>query len=148
MKTCAALSFLLFGLVSATGCGESSEPSEPAKAPRGESLFAERELDIGLTLSCQNCHTSKLAQGGLGFTDLKPDEIRAAFVDVPSKTSPLRKLVEPGDPEASFLIRKLRGDFQGLECPSGCGIKMPIGNYPYAEGDRLDLEQWILDGAD
>jgi hypothetical protein len=128
------------------GCG-STESSETIAVPRGDSQFAQLEIDIGLTMSCASCHASNLAQGGFGFTDLSPDEMRKAMIDVPSQTAPSMPLVTPGDPDQSFLIRKLRGDFTGIECPGGCGVKMPIGNYPYAEGDRLDLEQWIQNGA-
>jgi len=147
MTTC-KLFYLGVGFLAlvTTGCG-SDESAEKAAVPRGDSQFAQLELDVGLSLTCGSCHASNVAQGGFGFTDLAPDEMRKALVNVLGRTAPDMPLVTPGDPEQSLLIRKLRGDFTGVECPGGCGVKMPIGNYPYAEGDRLDLEQWIKDGA-
>lgn len=134
-------------LAAAAGCSNAGALEDTGE-PRGASRFAELELDIGLAMSCGDCHASNMAQGGLGFADLPPDEMRDALVGVPSKALPSMPLVSPGDLEDSFLVRKLRGDLDGLECAGGCGNRMPIGNYPYAEGDRLDLEQWIAEGAE
>ncbi len=159
MNTLSLAAVLLAGgaFMACGGAGSTEETSSSSSSSysyssssgtsRGESDFARLEIDIGLEKSCGTCHSKSSNQGGLSFADLGPDAMRAALVGQPSNEAPSMDLVTPGDPDHSFLVRKLRGDLTGPGCTPSCGSKMPLGNYPYAEGDRLDFEQWVTDGA-
>jgi hypothetical protein len=131
------------------GAPPGGAPGAAGAADVAPSEFARRGLDVVLTIGCGECHAGDANSGGLAFSGRSAPEMRAALVGGASSRAPGLRLVVPGDPDASFLVRKLRGDFAGLACAGGdCGARMPIGNYPFAEGDRLDVEEWIAAGAD
>lgn len=82
------------------------------------------------------CHSSSAWQ-----LDLR--QPYAATVDVASVQAPLFDLVDPGDPDRSYLVAKLRGEQTTL---GGMGNTMPsAGNL--AEAERALIEQWVRDGA-
>jgi hypothetical protein len=54
--------------------------------------------------------------------------------------------VAPYDPDASYLIHKLRGTHLG-GCVNGAGDQMPQFAPPLQESDIATIEQWILQGA-
>jgi hypothetical protein len=68
----------------------------------------------------------------------------AANVDVPSLTVPGLDLVEPGDPERSYLVHKLRGTQGDV---GGGGARMPVADSPLDAADQELLENWIANGA-
>lgn len=87
---------------------------------------------------CTSCHAA--GAGALGDLDLETDAY-AALVGVASTTDPSMKLVEPGDPEASFFFLKITG-----EMGTGRGTAMP----PFGTIDADVVEAvraWIADGA-
>jgi len=95
--------------------------------------------------TCAGCHGGA---GGLGgFEDCA--SAHAALVNVPSTRLPGMDRVEPGDPAASFFMRKLDGT-QGAfdaQCTGGsCGAVMPPGGL-LAAGVRDALRAWIAAGA-
>jgi hypothetical protein len=58
--------------------------------------------------------------------------------------------VTPGDPEHSFLLRKLDGNLCALDaqCAGGsCGKSMPEGNALLPEASRDAVRRWIAQGA-
>ena len=64
----------------------------------------------------------------------------AALVNVPSTQAAL-DLVEPGDPENSYLIHKIEGR-AGIT-----GAIMPPGGDPLTAEEIEAIRQWIADGA-
>lgn len=89
-----------------------------------------------LDASCAICHIDATS-GGLNFGGGRAD-----LVNVPSAQSSL-DLIEPGDPEASYLFHKIRGTHQSV---GGSGGRMPAGGT--LSGDDEDvIEAWILGGA-
>lgn len=89
--------------------------------------------------SCGNtCHIND-DDGNLSLSDAY-DKI----VGVPSDDLPSMNLVEPGDPDASYLWRKI--DNTHLEV-GGDGAEMPRGFLTIGKKKRERVEQWILDGA-
>jgi hypothetical protein len=80
-------------------------------------------------------------------------KIRADIIDQPSYFEISMDIVEPGDPEHSFLMHKL--DFtlkcdEVLDCVSKkeCGVAMPQGNdEPLALDERNLVRRWIAQGA-
>ncbi len=102
-------------------------------APEAPEYTADVE-PIWLT-SCagSSCHTEGGASGGLAL-----DVGEGALVEQPSGQSAL-SLVAPGDPDASYLWRKLEGSHQEA---GGSGSAMPLGG----ELGEVELEtvwRWI-----
>jgi len=91
---------------------------------------------------CSDCHsgpTSNSLPSGLNLSSAANSH--AALVDVPSIQRPAVDRVEPGDPDGSYLIRKLEGG------PDIGGGRMPQGG-PFLDQETIDMiRQWITDGA-
>jgi uncharacterized membrane protein len=81
---------------------------------------------------CVKCHTEKGLMGG------PPEGYRlASYADTVRTADRVR--VVPGSPEASELVRRIRG--QALP-------RMPFDGPPFLADDEISLiEQWIADGA-
>ena len=97
--------------------------------------------------------TSPFALGG---TALPAAEIQAIFdqnVGVASVENPDMKLVDPGHPEASFLMFKLDGvECDALTCAkqtkNACKDLMPLGNTKPMDADKREIvRRWIKQGA-
>ena len=91
-------------------------------------------------LACVGCHTD---QGRTPASALNLVEGRSyqQLVGRPSVGRTGATLVIPGDPENSYLVKKLEGrDIAGL--------RMPRNDGPFlTEGQMLVIRQWIRDGA-
>lgn len=91
---------------------------------------------------CSGCHsgpTSNTLPSGMNLTSTANSY--AALVNKPSLQQGALDRVEPGDPDASYLIRKLEGG------PGISGSRMPQGG-PYLNQATIDMiRQWIADGA-
>jgi hypothetical protein len=73
----------------------------------------------------------------------RPFDPLEGIVGVTSRFRPDLKLVEPGNPEASFLVIKL----EATELTSAFGAPMPR-NYGYlSPADVAVIERWIVEGA-
>jgi len=82
--------------------------------------------------NCVRCHTGPKPPKGLS---LIPAKIASA-IEAPSAEVPEAKLIVPGDPDASYLVKKIRrGD--GI-----AGKPMPPGKALTAEEIQV-LETWI-----
>lgn len=90
---------------------------------------------------CSGCHTgptSGVLPGGMNLTNTASSY--AALVNVASLQVALDR-VEPGNPDDSYLIRKLEGG------PGIAGVRMPQGG-PFLDQATIDtIRQWITDGA-
>lgn len=95
------------------------------------------------------CHGSATDAGKL---DLRPGMSRAHLVGVPSMIDRTRKLVVPGDVEASYLMLMLRDVAPAAAMPPGGPPPGDIGYMPQSGPtlccQKLDaIERWIQDGA-
>jgi hypothetical protein len=95
------------------------------------------------TPRCAGCHsgpTSNNLPSGMNLSGAAASH--AALVDVASlQANPALDRVEPGDPDNSYLIRKLEGG------PNIGGARMPQGG-PFLDQATVDMiRQWISDGA-
>ena len=92
-------------------------------------------------VACTNCHTNvgRNPAGGMNLVhDLAYDQI----VNVPSRGQPRATRVIPGDPENSYLVRKLEG------LPDLVGLRMPFSGAPVlTDGQISILKRWIAIGA-
>ena len=110
---------------------------EPTAAPAAAVTFAPvRDL---LAQSCAaTCHSSEGKSAGL---DLSADKSWASLVKVASTENPDQKRVVSGDPKASYLLAKIRGD-QGIK-----GAQMPRAGAPLGAEQQKLIEDWIAAGA-
>lgn len=90
------------------------------------------------TCAFSGCHANPGAQLGM---ELYEGRTFMQIVGVPSVEDPNLLRIEPGNPDDSYLIRKIRGD------PSIVEERMPFGG-PYLTQEEIDvIVQWVLDGA-
>ncbi len=87
---------------------------------------------------CTACHIGASAPEGL---QLDADHSYALLVGVASAEQPTVLRVSPGNPDNSYIIRKLEG------APGISGQRMPYGG-PYLPQSTIDvIRQWITAGA-
>ena len=137
----AALGLLTLLLV---GCGTVKSPTEaPAPAPGGSGAaftFSQIQQQI-FTPTCakSGCHAASTAQEGL---ILDAGRSYSLLVGHPATENSALNRVQPGNPEQSYIILKLRGD------PSISGQRMPQDGPPYLTAEQIDgIAGWIRAGA-
>ncbi len=86
---------------------------------------------------CTGCHAGAAAPLGLRLT---AGVSYAQLVGVPSVEVASLLRVEPGDPDASYLVQKLEGSAE-------VGDRMPQGGPPLPQATIDVIRQWIVDGA-
>lgn len=86
------------------------------------------------------CHAGSNAQMGLS---LREQDFVVQTVEVPSRERPSVNLVEPGAPDSSYLVHKIRGD------ESITGARMPMVGSRLTDSQISTIEDWIrsLEGA-
>lgn len=84
---------------------------------------------------CAVCHKGKFPPMGLR---LEPDGLPAAVVGVPSSEQQDLKIVDPGKPETSYLVRKIKG----AEGITGKAMPPPPKD-PLSAGEIERLAAWI-----
>ena len=111
--------------------------SEPPPDQTLTATFASIQANI-FTPICTKCHAGPAAPQGL---QLDAQHSYALLVGVPSTESPSILRVKAGDPDNSYLVRKLEN------APGIVGAQMPFGG-PYLPQSSIDvIRQWISDGA-
>jgi hypothetical protein len=98
--------------------------------------------DNVFTPRCSSCHTGAGATlpGALNLTNATAS--RAALVGVASVQVPALQRVAAGNPNDSYLIRKLEGG------PNIVGQRMPRGGTPFLEPATIGaIRTWITNGA-
>ncbi len=129
-----------------TGCagnGNGLDPNGNPVAPGGSGgggLTADFQSiqDNVFTPICTKCHQGASAPEGL---QLDATHSYAALVGVSSTEQPGILRVAAGDPDSSYIIRKLQGT-AGIS-----GQQMPFGG-PYLPQSTIDvIRQWITNGA-
>jgi hypothetical protein len=84
---------------------------------------------------CSGCHPPNEGM------DLRSGQTHASTVNVPSSQQPSLMRVKPGDPDNSYLVRKLAGG------PGITGTRMPQGG-PFLSAQALQMvRDWISQGA-
>lgn len=133
-------------LVTLTGCDEKLSDltgPTPNLAPTFSSI--QREIfstqDASGRLACTQCHTNVGRTPAAGL-NLLEGAAYAALVGRPSVNNPGAVFVIPGDPDNSYLVKKLEG------APGIVGLRMPRNNGPFlTEGQMLVIRRWIQEGA-
>ena len=125
------------------GCGTVKSPTEPAQAPGGNGAaftFSQIQAQI-FTPTCakSGCHAASTAQEGL---ILDAGRSYSLLVGHPATENSALNRVQPGSPEQSYIILKLRGD------PSISGQRMPQDGPPFLTAEQIDgIAGWIREGA-
>lgn len=113
----------------------------PNLTPTLSSISTEifQTTDLAGRTSCVTCHTN-VGHPPAGNLNLAGDPY-TALVNVASAQRSGAVLVIPGDPESSYLVRKLEGrDINGL--------RMPRNGPPYlTDGQITVIRRWIEIGA-
>ena len=113
---------------------------EAGEAGEAAPVRFEQDIQPFFNQQCYACHLRGAEPGGLA---LEPGIAYEELVGVESTQSDLLR-VAPGEPEASYLVHKLRGTH--LEV-GGEGARMPQGGVGVTE-DILDtIVRWIEAGA-
>lgn len=145
-RTSLALAIIGVALLGAAACDEKlSDIAGPT--PNLEPTFSSinqiilQASDSSGRRPCIQCHTDQgrtpaarlLLTSGAAYNSL---------VNVGSVNRPGETLVKPGDPDNSYLIKKLEGA-AGI-----AGVRMPLGSPAYlTEGQMLIVRRWIANGA-
>jgi hypothetical protein len=94
--------------------------------------------DNVFTPICSKCHIGASAPEGL---QLDAAHSYNLLVDVPSVEEPSLFRVKPGDPDDSYMVRKIEG-LSSIE-----GGQMPLGETPLPQSTIDAIRQWITNGA-
>jgi hypothetical protein len=118
-----------------TGCAGSKD-GDPADSGAEVAFTAVRDDILLPSCGFSTCH-------GSGTGDLTLDEAgaHAALVDAPSAAAAGEILVVPGDPDGSYLVKKLEGA-AGI-----VGDPMPPPSGGMAPADLAAIRSWIAQGA-
>jgi len=134
-KTCVLAALLL------AACGDVKSPTEPSENPEGPAFtFAQVQAQV-FTPTCAKagCHAASAASGGLV---LEAGRSYGEIVNRPAAGNAALDRIEPGNPERSYLIKKLRGD------PDITGARMPLDNPGSLTQEQMDgIVGWVLAGA-
>ena len=133
---------VLVGLAAAACGGTVRSPTEPSPGTPGAKASTFAQIQSGIftpTCAKSGCHTSDIAAGALV---LEAGRSYGQIVGRPAPEQPRLALVRPGNAEASYLLKKVRGD------PDISGAHMPLDGPPFLSPDQIaGLAAWIQAGA-
>ncbi len=136
--------------------GSSGSPCEYAPPAGFDALtpkvtFTADVLPIfGRSCAFTTCHGSTTGRANGVFLGKDGPKVHAAIVNVKGDELPAMPLVTPGDPQESYLMRKMDGSQCALDaqCTGGsCGSSMPKGDVPLDVATRDVVRRWIAQGA-
>jgi hypothetical protein len=134
--------FGVFLLSLALGCGTVKTPVEPEEPVGGGAAFTFSQIQVEIfTPTCAKalCHDSAMLANSLV---LEAGQSYGNLVDRPADGNSTFDRVEPGDPERSYLIKKLRGDADIT------GERMPFDGPPFLTNEQIaGIAGWIRAGA-
>ena len=141
MRSRPARSLLALSLLLAAGCGSVKSPTEPPPSPGGVPALTFTQIQTQFfTPICAKagCHAAGSSPSGLV---LEAGQSYGNLVGHPAAENSALNRVEPGNPDRSYIILKLRGD------PSITGERMPFGG-PYLTSEQIEgIAGWIRAGA-
>ncbi|HEY0784042.1 MAG TPA: hypothetical protein VGE98_16410, partial [Thermoanaerobaculia bacterium] len=134
--------FLSAALVLAACGGKVKSPTEPPAGGTGGQAFTFSQVQSQIfTPNCAKagCHTSVSQTGGMV---LEAGKAYAQIVGHPANENPSLNRITPGDPERSYLVKKIRGD------ADIAGQRMPQDGPPYLTQAQIDgVISWVKAGA-
>ena len=134
------LSLLLISVLLWAGCGGDDStvgPDESAvEGSRTEATLAEVSEVFAVSCAFSGCHGGEELAAGLSLEG----DFAGRIVGVASEQRSDFKLVDPGNPNKSYLLMKVRGDDEIIS------LQMPPGNPLPAEQVEI-IRAWIASGA-
>jgi hypothetical protein len=144
-RLCSGL-FVAAAVIVVAGTGRADPRDEPigcdsiAAVPIIWNIDYEKDIQSIFNQRCANCHVDH-AGLYLGDLDLDPEVSWDNLVDWPAFGDPELLRVEPGNPLASALFRK-------LNCAKpGFGQRMPLERPPIPLAEQALIFDWIAAGA-
>jgi hypothetical protein len=121
------------------GLNQNGQPISSGGNPGGPVTADFRSIqDNVFTPICSQCHIGASAPEGL---QLDAAHSYNLLVGIPSNEQPSLLRVNPGDPNGSYIVRKIEG------APGISGGQMPLGESPLPQGTIDAIRQWISNGA-
>lgn len=132
--------FLLLSVAMFTGCSDNATSSENGKTPDTDPSFASDIQPIFNSFcATSGCHDNANSTGtGLILTSGNSYDnlVSVASIEVASLN-----LVEPGEPDNSYLVGKIEGT-------QAVGDRMPQGRSPLSAENIQLIRTWIEQGAE
>ena len=134
--------FALSVAIALAGCAGDGQGLDANGRPISDTPVANNDFqeiqDTIFTPICSQCHIGGGAPQGLR---LDAGNSYAMLVNVASAEVPGLLRVNPGNPDASYIVQKIEGI-------AAVGVRMPANGPPYLPQDRIDLvRRWIAAGA-
>jgi hypothetical protein len=106
----------------------------------GDLVSFEAQIQPILSVNCAlaGCHGNGSSSAGL---TLGAGAALSNLVNVPSSQQPGLRRVDPGNPDDSYLVRKIEGG------PAITGGRMPLNRTPLAASEIALIRLWIAQGA-
>lgn len=120
--------------------GGQAPPPPPPPPPPPTVTLAQLQSTI-FTPICSGCHTGGGATLPSSMNLSNATASHAALVGVASTEQPAVQRVSAGDPDASYVVRKLEGT------PGITGSRMPLNGTPLSAELIADVRAWITAGA-
>jgi methionine-rich copper-binding protein CopC len=142
---CWAALMLLAGAAGCAGNGQgldqNGQPISMGGGGSGGPVTADFQSiqDNVFTPICSKCHIGGGAPEGL---QLDAAHSYNLLVGVPSAEEPALLRVKPGDPDNSYMVRKIEGPTAGI-----IGAQMPYMETPLPQATIDAIRQWVTNGA-
>ncbi len=117
---------------------ERAGPVQPTQGGLQPTLSSIQANIFSQKCALSGCHLGSSAPLGL---ELSEGKARGNLVNVASQEAPKLLRVAPGNPDQSYIIRKIEG------APGIIGERMPRGRDPLSQAEIDAIRQWIQDGA-
>jgi len=156
MRTPGALAIAVLAIGGTlTGCaggggggGGGAPPMRPCTTTTPPSVSFSMDIQPIFNRSCAlpSCHIPPVPAQG---QDLSPGVAYGQLVNVSSTEQPRLKRVKPGDPNASYLVRKIQGgpNISGVLMPNGCPGVPAAGAQCLTPDEIMAIVQWITECA-
>jgi hypothetical protein len=120
----------------------------PSGSPMETGVFATEVAPI-FTARCGGsvCHGADSPTLGLSLAGTQASVVREGLVGRPSAELPTLSLIEPGEPEQSWLYRKVSDNFDGVDCNVASCTRMPLGGASLTADELERIRNWVATGA-
>ncbi len=110
---------------------------ELTSPPVNATLSSLQDTIFSVSCATSGCHSGANPPDGL---NLESGQSFSNLVNVASVQMPSLMRIEPGQPDDSYLVRKLQGT--GI-----VASRMPLGQAPLAQAEIERVRQWVVEGA-
>ncbi|MDA0336177.1 MAG: hypothetical protein O2782_13515 [bacterium] len=134
--------------LTALGCGGDGSTLGPDGTPLAEDGTGDGDPTVAVTLAqlssdiftpkcaTSGCHSGGSPAQGMSLTSAN---VAAATIGVASAQVANLKRIDPGNPDGSYLLQKVRG--------TGAGSQMPLGGAPLSASEIQLIVDWVSAGA-